>query len=143
MSIEESTEYTKAASKDGVDTIFLVSPNTDARRIRRILSVSTGFLYLVAVFGTTGIKTGIKGYTLQAIKNLKGHTRGKIPVGVGFGISTPNDVKRYVSAGADAVIVGSAYLKLIKETPQSKLESAVGTFTTSLKRQTIQRRKIV
>ena len=143
MSIEESAQYTRIASKKGMDTIFLVSPNTDTRRIRRILKVTTGFLYLVAVFGTTGIKTGgIKGYTLQAIKSTREQAQGEIPVGVGFGISTPGDVKRYVSAGADAVIVGSAYLKLIKETPQDRLESTVETFTASLKKQT-KRRKIV
>ena len=136
MSVEESKEYTQAA-KNQADTIFLISPNTSKTRIQKIAKVSSGFLYLVAVFGTTGVKTGIKNYTLKAIKEVKKQTHGKIPVGVGFGISTPQDVKKYVKSGADAVIVGSAYLKLIEKTPQSQLESKIASFTKSLKKQTI------
>ena len=136
MSIEESKEYLKAA-KNKADTIFLISPNTSNTRIQKISKASSGFLYLVAVFGTTGVKTGIKKYTLDAIKQVKKQTKGKIPIGIGFGVSTPEDVKKYIKAGADAVIVGSAYLKLIEKTPQSKLELKIASFTKSLKKQTI------
>ena len=135
MSVEESKEYIQAA-KNKTDTIFLISPNTTKTRIQKIAKVSTGFLYLVAVFGTTGVKTGIKKYTLNAIKEVKNQTKGKIPVGIGFGVSTPDDVKTYVKAGADAVIVGSAYLKLIEKTSQNQLESKIISFTKSLKKQT-------
>ena len=136
MSIEESKDYLKAA-KNNSDTIFLISPNTSKTRIEKIAKASTGFLYLVAVFGTTGVKTGIKNYTLKAIKNVKKQTKGKIPIGIGFGVSTPEDVKKYIKAGADAVIVGSAYLKLIERTKQQNLESKITSFTKSLKKQTI------
>ncbi len=135
MSIEESDEYLDA-SRDKTDTIFLISPNTSNSRIQKIAKVSTGFLYLVAVFGTTGVKTGIKNYTLKAIREVKKQTKGRIPIGIGFGVSTPDDVKTYVKAGADAVIVGSAYLKLIEKTPLNKLESKMTSFTKSLKKQT-------
>ncbi len=137
MSIEESKEYL-ASTKNMVDTIFLISPNTTKSRIEKIIKRSSGFLYLVAVYGTTGVKIGIQNYTLNAIKEVKKITKGKIPVGVGFGVSTPDDVKKYVKAGADAVIIGSAFLKLIEKTPQNKLESSITTFTKSLKRQTVQ-----
>jgi len=136
MSIEESKEYIKAA-KNNTDTIFLISPNTTKKRIEKISKISTGFLYLVAVFGTTGVKTGIKNYSLKAIREVKKQTKGKIPIGVGFGVSTSEDVKKYINAGADAVIVGSAYLKLIEKTPQDKLESRIVSFTKSLKKHTI------
>ena len=136
MSIEESEEYLHAA-KDNADTIFLISPNTNQNRIQKIIKATTGFLYLVAVFGTTGIKTEIKTYTLKAIKDTKKQSNGKVPVGVGFGISTPQDVKKYIKAGADAVIVGSAYLRIINETKQSQLEAKITRFTKDLKRQTI------
>ena len=136
MSIEESKEYLEVAKKNDADTIFLVSPNTIKNRVQKIANASTGFLYLVAVYGTTGVKTGIKNYTLKAIKDVKKQTKGKIPVGIGFGVSTPEDVKRYIRAGADAVIVGSAFLKLIEKTPQNKLESKIQQFTKSLKKQT-------
>ncbi|MCE2614423.1 MAG: tryptophan synthase subunit alpha [Nitrosopumilus sp. (ex Thoosa mismalolli)] len=136
MSVEESKEYLKA-TKNHADTIFLISPNTSKTRIDKIAKISSGFLYLVAVFGTTGAKTGIKKYTLDAIKKVKKQTKGKIPVGIGFGISTPQDVKKYIKAGADAVIVGSAYLKLIEKTPEKQLESKISSFTKQLKKETI------
>jgi tryptophan synthase alpha chain len=137
MSIEESAEYLKA-TKGNADTIFLVSPNTSKTRIAKIARASSGFLYLVAVYGTTGVKKGIQNYSLQAIKEVKNQTKGKIPIGVGFGVSTPEDVKKYINAGADAVIVGSAFLKLIEKTPNTKLESTIARFTKSLKKQTVQ-----
>ena len=136
MSIEESKEYLNA-TKGKADTIFLVSPNTNTARIEKIAKASSGFLYLVAVYGTTGIKTGIQDYTLQAIKKVKKQTKGKIPLGIGFGVSTPEDVRKYIKSGADAVIVGSAFLKLIEKTPQAKLESKIASFTKSLKKYTI------
>lgn len=135
MSIEESKEYLTAA-KNRVDTIFLVSPNTNNSRIEKISNASSGFLYLVAVYGTTGMKTGVQNYTLDAIKKIKNLTKGKIHVGVGFGVSTPDDVKKYVLAGADAVIIGSAFLKLIEKTNPNRLESRIASFTKSLKKQT-------
>jgi tryptophan synthase alpha chain len=56
---------------------------------------------------------------------------------VGFGVSTPEDVKKYIGAGADAVIVGSAFLKLIEKTPKNNLEKNIAAFTRSLKKQTL------
>jgi tryptophan synthase alpha chain len=135
MSVEESKEYL-SASRGKTDTIFLISPNTTKERIAKIAKATSGFLYLVAVYGTTGVKTGIKNYTIKAIKDVKKQTKGKIPVGVGFGVSTPADVKKYVSSGADAVIVGSAFLKLIEQTPQNKIEQKIAAFTKSLKKET-------
>jgi len=135
MAIEESKDYLAAARQSG-DTIFLISPNTSKKRIQKIANLTSGFLYLVAIYGTTGTKSGIKNYTIKAIKEVKKQTAGKIPVGVGFGVSTPEDVKKYVSAGADAVIVGSAFLKLIGKTPQNKIEQKITAFTKSLKKET-------
>ena len=140
MSIEESNDYLKAAQSK-IDTIFLISPNTSMERIQKISQSTTGFLYLVAIYGTTGIKSEIKDYTIKAIKDVKNQTRGKIPVGVGFGVSKPSDVKKYISVGADAVIVGSAFLKLIEETPHNKLEQKIASFTKSLKKETKVSRK--
>ncbi|MBM2818679.1 MAG: trpA [Nitrosarchaeum sp.] len=135
MSVEESKEYI-ASAKNKIDTIFLISPNTTKSRIEKISKSSSGFLYLVAVYGTTGIKTKIHSYTLKAIRDVKKITKGKIPVGVGFGISTSDDVQKYIKAGADAVIVGSAFLKIIENTSQNKIESRIESFTKNLKSQT-------
>jgi tryptophan synthase alpha chain len=129
MSIEESKEYLKSAKKNNLDTIFLVSPNTKNDRLKKIARASTGFLYMVAVFGTTGVQTKIHKYTIDAIKNAK-------KIVSGFGVSTPADVKKYVSVGVDAVIVGSANLKIIENTPSSKLQKRITEYTKKLKRST-------
>ena len=136
MAIEESKEYVNAAKKSGMDTIFLVSPNTKSDRLRDIINVTSGFLYMVAVFGTTGVQTKIHKYTIDALKSAKIAAKGKIPVGVGFGISTEKDVQKYVSSGADAVIVGSANIKIMENTPTSKIESKITSFTKKLKNKT-------
>ena len=136
MSIEESREYLKSAKKNNLDTIFLVSPNTKNDRLKKIARASTGFLYMVAVFGTTGVQTKIHKYTIDAIKNAKKIVGGKLPIGIGFGVSTPADVKKYVSVGVDAVIVGSANLKIIENTPSSKLQKRITEYTKKLKRST-------
>lgn len=136
MSIEESKEYLNAAKKENADTIFLVSPNTSKKRMQEIVKKTTGFLYLVAVYGTTGVKTEIKNYTIKAVKDTKKRINGKIPICVGFGVSTPSDVKKYVSMGADGIIVGSAFIRLIEDTPSNQIESKIATFTKSLKQQT-------
>jgi len=136
MSIEESKDYLKSAKKNNLDTIFLVSPNTKNERLKKIIKVSTGFLYMVAVFGTTGVQTKIHKYTIDAIKNAKKIVAGRLPIGIGFGVSTPDDVRKYVSVGADAVIVGSANLKIIQNTPTSKLEKKITNYTKLLKKNT-------
>ena len=136
MAIEESKEYVKAAKKSGMDTIFLVSPNTRNERLKKIIKSTSGFLYMVAVFGTTGVQTKIHKYTIDALKHTKNSAKGRIPVGVGFGISTEKDVQKYVSSGADAVIVGSANIKIMENTPANKIESKITVFTKKLKNKT-------
>jgi tryptophan synthase alpha chain len=87
------------------------------------------------VFGTTGVQTKIHQYTINALKSTKRSVKG-IPIGVGFGISTEKDVKKYASIGADAIIVGSANIKIMESTAISKLEKKIYSFTKKLKVQT-------
>lgn len=133
MPIEESKEYVNTAKKYNIDTIFLVSPNTNKNRLKKIAKISSGFLYLVSMFGITGMKTMIHQHTINAIKNTKEIVNSKIPVGIGFGVSTPDDVKKFVSNNVDAVIVGSAFLRLIEKTPTNQLETKVASFTKKMK----------
>ena len=135
MAIEEAKNYLTAAKSQKMDTIFLVSPNTKKDRLVKIAKATSGFLYLVAVFGTTGIQTKIHQYTIDALKSAKRSVKS-IPVGIGFGISDEKDVKKYVTVGADAVIVGSANIKIMENTPISKLEKEIFSFTKRLKNQT-------
>jgi tryptophan synthase alpha chain len=133
MPIEESKEYLSAIRKTNSDAIFLVSPNTSKDRIKKILKASTGFLYLVSVYGTTGKQQSIQQYSIDAIKNVKKIVHGKIPVGVGFGVSSPEQARKMIKSGADAIIVGSAFLRLIENTPSNKIESTIQSFTRKLK----------
>lgn len=133
MTVEESKEYISAAKRYNIDTIFLVSPNTAKSRLEKLIKQTTGFLYLVSVFGTTGMRSKIQSYTIDALKNTKKAARSKIPVGIGFGISTPRDISNYVRHGADAAIVGSALIKLVECTAPNRLEKTVAEFTKKLK----------
>ncbi|MGI0026411.1 MAG: tryptophan synthase subunit alpha [Nitrosopumilaceae archaeon] len=137
MAIEEAGEYLRAICKNKADSIFLISPNTSPKRIKKIISASSGFLYLVAVFGTTGKQQKIQQYTIDAIKKTKKLVNGKIPIGVGFGVSTPQQTRFFIQKGADAVIVGSAFLRLIEKLPPKKIETKIAQFTKSLKAATI------
>ena len=134
MPVGESGLYREAASSHGVDTVFLASPNTANQRCSQIMRASSGFLYLVAVYGTTGARSGVQKYGVEALRRIKQISQD-LPVGVGFGISRGEDVRRYIEAGADAAIVGSAILNIIKESPDDT-EGAVATYVASLKRHT-------
>jgi tryptophan synthase alpha chain len=137
MVVEEASEYLDAIHKNNLDAIFLISPNTSKERIKKIADVSSGFLYLVAVFGTTGSKKQFEQYTLDAVKNAKKIVGEKVPLGVGFGITTPEQARFILQSGADAIIVGSAFLRLIENLPQREIESKVASFAKSLKKATI------
>lgn len=143
MSVEEARRggYLEAARDGGMDTIFLASPNTSSGRMRAIAKESSGFLYMVPVYGTTGARTGVEDYAIRAVRGAKRAAAGAgIPVGVGFGVSAPRDVRMYVDAGADAVIVGSALLKAIGGAARGREEEAAASFAARLKRETAKKR---
>lgn len=135
MPIDESNKYKETSSECNIDTIFLASPNSTDARCAKIIESSDGFLYLVAVYGTTGIQTGVQKYATDALLRIKGMS-GDLPVGVGFGVKTDEDVRLYVKNGADAIIVGSAILNIVQETPL-EIEAAVSKYVSLLKRNTI------
>ena len=115
LPVEEADDYRKAATKSGLDTIFLAAPSTANERLSKIVDVSSGFLYLVSHFGVTGAQTAIEDSTIQLVKRVLPFTAGKIPLAVGFGVSKPEHVKRIIGAGADGVIVGSAFINIIQK----------------------------
>jgi tryptophan synthase alpha chain len=120
MPVEESDEYVKAATKHGMSTVFLASPNTTPSRLKDIVERTSGFLYMVSVFGITGARSSIEQYSLQAVRDVKAAAGAKMPVAVGFGISRPDHVRRMRGAGADAVIVGSALVDIITRSVRTK-----------------------
>jgi tryptophan synthase alpha chain len=135
MAIEESGTYVDTASKLGLSTIFMVSPNTSSTRIESIINRSSGFLYLVSVYGITGVRRSVEGYTLEAIKKVKQISQAKIPVAVGFGISNPSQAKMMINAGADAIILGTSIINKIKHSPdKKKMLQDLHSFITSMKK---------
>ena len=122
LPVEEAADYKKAAKAQALDTIFLAAPSTSNERLSKIVECSSGFLYLVSHYGVTGTKTTVNDSTVQLINRVMPFTAGKIPVAVGFGISTPEHVQRIIAAGADAAIVGSAFINIIQKNSPNMLK---------------------
>lgn len=116
--VEEADEIITPARKHNIDTVFIVSPLTDNKRLKLISKKCKGFLYIVARLGVTGARQDIKEGTLKLIKRVRKNT--KLPLCVGFGISKPEHVKTICKAGADGAIVGSAIVKLIENNLKNK-----------------------
>ncbi len=138
LPVEEADDYVKAARKSGIDTIFLAAPSTSKERLPKIVACSSGFLYLVSHFGVTGTKSTIEDSTIQLIKRILPFTSEKIPLAVGFGVSKAEHVKRIIGAGADGVIVGSAFISQI-ECHSENLEvllKQLGATASELKKET-------
>jgi tryptophan synthase alpha chain len=115
LPVEEADDYRKAAAQAGLDTIFLAAPSTTDARLEKIVAASSGFLYLVSHFGVTGAQTAIADSTIMLLKRVLPFTKGKIPLAVGFGVSKPEHVARLIRAGADGVIVGSAFINIVQK----------------------------
>lgn len=109
--VEETAELKKDCEKAGIDLIFLIAPTTTEERIQKILEKGSGFLYLVSRLGVTGARADISASSEELLSRVK----TGLPKAVGFGISTGEQAKEIRKAGADAVIVGSAFVKIIDE----------------------------
>ena len=109
--VEEAVDLKSSCDQHGLDLIFLVAPTTTDERIRKILQRGSGFLYLVSRLGVTGTREDVSSST----KDLLFRVETKLPKAVGFGISTGMQAKEVITAGADAVIVGSAFVRIIEE----------------------------
>ena len=136
LNVEESIEFKKYASKHDLDTIFLVSPNTCDKRLKTIVKATSGFLYLVSVFGTTGERKSFEDYTSKAIKHVKTFSKGNVPLAVGFGVSKSEHVKFMLKSGADAIIVGSAFINAIDQNNGQQMMTKVEALARSLKNAT-------
>jgi tryptophan synthase alpha chain len=136
LNVEDSKEYVDLARTLGLATIFLSAPNTTKKRLSEIASASTGFVYMVSVFGITGSRLNFEKYTFDAVHKTKEIIdRSKIPLAVGFGISNPTDGKNMLKAGADGIIIGSSVMKLImdNENDKDRLLLELGNFIKDLK----------
>lgn len=127
LSIDDADEIAAPAAAAGLETVFMVTPNTPDERIKRIAAKTTGFIYTVSLMGTTGERAGLSSRVESLVQRIKAHT--SVPVCVGFGISTPEHAAQVASAGADGVIIGSRIVRFIEEnleTPRRAKEEISG-----------------
>jgi tryptophan synthase alpha chain len=108
---EEDDELCDPARIAGLHWIRLVTPTTHPSRLVTVLRNSSGFVYYVSIAGITGTQSATAGSVADAVKRIRNATA--LPVGVGFGIRTPEQV-REIAAVADAVVVGSAIVDTIE-----------------------------
>ena len=127
---EEAGPWVKEAKPLKLGTVFLIAPTSSPDRVKLASRYSRGFLYYVSVTGITGTRGKLPNELEAGIRQIKKYSQK--PVAVGFGISTPEQV-REVSRFADGVIVGSAIVKTIEENREdSDLVNRVGDFVSSL-----------
>jgi tryptophan synthase alpha chain len=119
---EEADEWRRIAGSASLDTIFLAAPTSPDERLRRIAEASRGFLYAVSRTGVTGERDAISADAAPLLGRIKALT--DVPVALGFGISTPEQVKAAASV-ADAVVVGSALVRFLEEHPDGDVEERV------------------
>jgi tryptophan synthase alpha chain len=132
---EEADAIKSHAVAAGIDMVLLTAPTTDDKRLPAVLKYSSGFVYFVSVLGITGTKSASEDAVREHVARIKRHT--KLPVGVGFGIKTPEQAAM-VARHADAVVVGSAIVDQVKVAldengkPKPDLVAGVLAFVKSL-----------
>lgn len=129
MPPDEAGELEKEARKNGIDIVFLLSPNSSDKRISLVAKHSTGFIYLVSVTGVTGAREALPQDLAGFVKKVRSFTAK--PLCVGFGISTEAQAAQ-VGQIADGVIVGSRLLQLIDSPPYARLETFVRSLHSAL-----------
>jgi tryptophan synthase alpha chain len=131
LPLEEAHTLLQPAKEMGIAVTLLVAPTSPQERIEAIARQSQGFIYLVSVTGVTGMRTQVQTKVQDLLQQMRQITDQ--PIGVGFGISQPEQARQMKDWGADAVIVGSAIVKRLAEgSPQDGL-TAIAEFCSQLK----------
>ena len=110
--LHESKMFRKAAMNNGIDPIFIATPNAPDDTLRECASYGRGYTYLLSRAGVTGTETKAQMPASSIVTKLKEYHSA--PALLGFGISTPEDVKAALAAGAAGAISGSAVVKIIE-----------------------------
>ena len=133
LSIDDVDEIYAPARKAGLDTVFMITPNTETERAKKIAEKCTGFIYTVSLLGVTGGRETLSDMIKPLISRLKSIT--DVPVCVGFGVSKPQHAAELAKAGADGVIIGSRIVKIIEENLNDKksIPAKIKTFLTQFK----------
>jgi tryptophan synthase alpha chain len=126
---EEASEWIAAASAHDLDRVFLVAPSSPPERIASTAAVSSGFLYAVSVMGVTGTRTATSSAAPALVARARAVT--DLPIGVGLGVSDGAQAAE-VAGYADAVIVGSAFVRAVLDHPGAADFSAVHALAVDL-----------
>lgn len=118
LPLEESSQLIQTAAEFGIEVILLVAPTSSKDRIVAIAQQSQGFIYLVSVTGVTGMRNQIQDRVKTILNDIRDITDK--PIGIGFGISDAEQAKQMMEWGADAVIVGSAFVKRLNNPDSSE-----------------------
>ena len=131
LPLEEAGDLLEFADTVGVEVTLLVAPTSSKERIQAIARQSRGFIYLVSVTGVTGMRSQVHGRVKDVLNEIRSVTNK--PIGVGFGISSPEQARQVRDWGADAVIVGSAFVQRLGETTPYRGLRAIAGFCSELK----------
>jgi tryptophan synthase alpha chain len=112
---DTAEELTGAARRAGLATVFMAAPTSTPERIRAVAAAATGFVYCVSRTGVTGVRDALPEGLPELVRRIRAET--ETPICVGFGISRPAQA-REVARVADGVIVGSALVQMIEDTPR-------------------------
>ena len=112
LSVEEAGPYVEVMRKAKLDTVFLAAPTSTPERLKLVAEYSTGFVYLISRTGVTGERATVASSAGSLVKSMREVTR--LPLAVGFGISTPEQACE-VARIADGVVVGSSFVRMIEE----------------------------
>ena len=123
MPPEEAALLNRHLRARGIDQIFLVTPNTTARRIETIAGIASGFLYYVSVKGTTGGKQADVPDVAEKLRLVRSKT--DLPLAVGFGIKDAGTAARLAGC-CDAVVIGSALVETIHAAATAGTDIAAG-----------------
>jgi tryptophan synthase alpha chain len=120
LPVEESQSYLSEMHTRGLATVFLAAPTSTDQRLKQIAGASTGFVYAVSRTGVTGARQQLAEDASSLVRRLRKNT--KLPIAVGFGIST---AEQFAAVGkfADAAVVGSAIVQTIERNPGKEAES--------------------
>jgi tryptophan synthase alpha chain len=110
----EDPQLERAVGDAGLGISFLVAPNTAPDRLELAIGASTAFLYVVPLFGVTGIRDRVGDAAMPLLARVRATAAGRVPVAVGFGVARPAHVRALASA-ADAIVVGSAIVTALDE----------------------------
>jgi len=112
LCIDDADEVADSLAKNGLDSVYMVTPNTSQASKEKIAQMCTGFIYTVSVLGVTGARTELSDAVKPLVVSLKELTC--TPVCVGFGVSKPEHARQLARIGVDGVIVGSAVVDIIE-----------------------------